>query len=211
MSLRAKSKYERPAKPAANGGVVLYCLRDSLEGDWLRLMLAEKNVEGARIEWVNPKTPHPDLLVLNPELLLPTLTDRETVVFPASIIASYLDERYPHPPLLPQEPAGRALLRMALRTLETELFPLATRASYASGAEARALKKELAGRLSEASRLFPVRGWFLGLDFSLVDCAWAVVLLRAAKLAIPLSASAEGLRRYHQRLLERPSVRRLLA
>ena len=103
MSLRARSKFVPENKPAPRAGVTLFCERDSLQSHWARLVLAEKEVEGARIEWTNPGKPSEDLLVLNPQLTLPTLTDRDVAIHPARVIVEYLDERYPHPRLMPAD------------------------------------------------------------------------------------------------------------
>ncbi|HSW11328.1 MAG TPA: glutathione S-transferase N-terminal domain-containing protein, partial [Solimonas sp.] len=85
------------SKPAPRSGLTLFCARDSIACLWTRIVLAEKDVDGARIEWVTPGKPNHDLMVLNPTLALPTLADRETVIHPAQVINEYLDERYPHP------------------------------------------------------------------------------------------------------------------
>lgn len=210
MTLRARTKFENPGKPAINAGITLFCARDSLSGDWVRCILAEKDVDGARIEWITPGKPHHDLLVLNPEQTLPTLADRDVVMYSAPVIANYLDERYPHPPLLPQEPALRAHLRMALARLETELFPLADSITHASARDAQKARKQLADLITQSSRLFPTRGWFLGLEFNLADCAWAALLQRAAALNLQLPPSADPVRRYAQRLFARPALRNAL-
>lgn len=203
MTLRARSKFVPDQKRAANGGVTLFCEASSVETLWLRIILSEKDVDGARIEAVNPARPSEDLLVLNPSRVLPTLADRDLVVYPARNIAEYLDERYPHPPLMPQEPALKAGLRMALDRLERDIFPLMR--SPGSDLEAR-----LAEQLQLVVRLFPQRGWFLGLEYSIVDCAWIAMLWRAEKLKLRFPASADPIRRYAQRAFARPAVKALL-
>ena len=95
-----------PIKPAANAGLTLYVSPDSLHGDWARLVLAEKDVDTAVIKVITPGKVDEDFLILNPAQSLPTLADREGVISSARVIVEYLDERYPHPPLMPQEPAG---------------------------------------------------------------------------------------------------------
>src|SRR5688500_17441481 len=105
MVLPGRSRYVMDTKPAPRAGVTLFCGRDHLPSLWTRMVLAEKEVAGARIEWIKPGQPNHDLLVLNPAQILPTLADRDTVIYPAQVIAEYLDERYPHPRLLPLDPA----------------------------------------------------------------------------------------------------------
>jgi stringent starvation protein A len=206
VTIPAKSKYSIDAKPAARAGLTLFCAADDLAGLWTRIVLAEKDVDHARIEWVRPDRPHQDLLVINPSLSLPTLADRDAVLYPAGIINEYLDERYPHPRLLPPDPAARAMLRMLMTRLERELLPLAQSVLDAPRAtDSKSARKQLLENLVASSRLFPQRGWCLGLDFNLADCAWAALLARLPALQLKLPADA-ALQRYAQRVLARPSV-----
>ncbi|HEX4895013.1 MAG TPA: glutathione S-transferase N-terminal domain-containing protein [Solimonas sp.] len=210
MAIPARSKYVMEAKPAPRAGLTLFCARDSIACLWARIVLAEKDVDGARIEWVSAGKPHHDLLLLNPSGSLPTLADRDTVLFPAGIVAEYLDERYPHPRLLPADPAARARVRMVLARIEAELYPLAAGILAApKSVEAKAARKQLGESLIASSRLFPQRGWCLGLDYNLADCAWAALLARLPALGMKLPADP-ALQRYAERLLLRPSVQSAL-
>lgn len=209
MSLRARSKFVPDHKPAVRSGVTLFCSRESLRCHWARIVLAEKDVDGARTEWVTPGKPSEDLLVLNPSLTLPTLTDRDTVIHPESVIVEYLDERYPHPKLLPPDPAARALVRMTLLRIEQELFPLVERIQ-AGGTDVRAARKTLTEHLTTSARLCPARGWFMGLEYSLADCAWAALLYRVPNLGLKLSADAAAIVRYAERLFQRPAFQKTL-
>ncbi|MEQ1439640.1 glutathione S-transferase N-terminal domain-containing protein [Fontimonas sp. SYSU GA230001] len=208
MAIPAKSKYVMDSRPGARAGLTLYCAPDDLSGRWARIVLAEKDIDHARIEWVRPGgRPHPDLIVLNPSLSLPTLADRDAVMYPAGIIVEYLDERYPHPRLLPPDPATRALIRMMLARLERELLPLAQSILAApKSPDVKAARKQLGENLAASGRFFPQRGWCLGLtDFSLADCAWAALL--SALPALQLKPPEDpALLRYAQRVLARPSV-----
>ncbi|MGB0221217.1 MAG: glutathione S-transferase N-terminal domain-containing protein [Sinimarinibacterium flocculans] len=210
MAIPAKSKYVIDAKPAARAGLTLFCADADFASLWARIVLNEKDVDHARIERVARDRPHQDLLVINPSLSLPTLADRDAVLYPAGIIAEYLDERYPHPRLLPPDPAARALLRMLMARLERELLPLAQSIVDAPrAAEAKTARKQLAEHIIASCRLFPQRGWCLGLDFSLVDCAWAALLSQLGALQLKLPADP-ALLRYAQRVLARPSVQSAL-
>lgn len=210
MTLRARSKYVMDSKPAPRAGLTLFCSRDSLACLWTRIVLAEKDVDGARIEWINPGKPNHDLLVLNPTLELPTLADRDTVIHPAQVINEYLDERFPHPKMSPPDPAARAKLRMAVLRLERDLLPLAQRAISDKGADGKAAKLALAEALLASQRMFPARGWFLGLDYNLADCAWAALFSQLPQLNLKLGGDVQPLLRYAERLLHRPAVRKAL-
>ncbi len=208
MALRLRARVPMPPiKPAANAGLTLYVSPDSLHGDWARLVLAEKDVDTAVVKIITPGKVDEDFLILNPAQTLPTLADREGVISSARVIVEYLDERYPHPPLMPQEPAGRARVRMSLHRIEHELFPLAV-AMTGTGAEANAARKQLIEGLKAGARFFPARGHILGPECSLADTAWAVLLRRVqmAKLALPPEAASVGA--YGARLFARPGFQR---
>ena len=210
MSLRARTKFVAENKPAVRAGVTLFCDRDSLQSHWVRLVLMEKDVDGARIEWVSANKPHEDLLILNPELTLPTLIDRDTVIHPASVIAQYLDERYPIPRLMPSDPAVRARLRMVLARLENDLFPMAGFILAGKG-DVKTARKTLTEHLITSAKLCPpARGWFMGLDYNLVDCAWAVLLYRLGSLNLKLPNDVAPLVRYAERLFARPAFQKTL-
>jgi RNA polymerase-associated protein len=187
---------------------MLFVTGDSVDCDWVRLVLAEKDVDGAQVQLVQPGAADEDFLVLNPAQTVPTLADREGVLIGARVIAEYLDERYPHPPLMPQEPAARARARMALQHLEQDLFPLVVALGGPARAAAAA-RSELLTRLRRSPRHLASQGWYLGREFSLIDCAWAALLRRLGAHGVePHGAETEGLRRYAARLGARPSYKR---
>ena len=210
MVLRSRHKpAQHPVKPAPNAGLMLFVADNSIACDWARLVLAEKDVDGARVQTLRPGAAvNEDFLVLNPAQTVPTLADREGVLSGARVIVEYLDERYPHPPLMPLPPAGRARARMALHSLEHDLFPLVElpQGGARAGQQARA---ELLERLSAGGRQFAAQGWFLGREYTLADCAWAALLRRLQALQVELPA--EALRRYATRLAARASYRRCFA
>lgn len=211
MSIPAKSKYVMQTRPGARAGLTLFCSPANFGSLWTRIVLTEKDVDHARTEWVKPSTkPHPDLVVLNPTLSLPTLADRDAVIYPAGIICEYLDERYPHPRLTPQDPAARALLRMMITRMEQELLPVAQAIIDAPRAPAaKALRKQLSDSLTASSAYFPQRGWCLGLDFNLADCAWGALLSQLSALQVKLPTDPLLLR-YAERVLARPSIQACL-
>ena len=206
MPIPGKSRYVMDARPAPRAGVTLFCSRDELASRWTRIVLAEKDVDGARIEWSDPARPHQDLLMLNPSGQLPTLADRDTVLYPAAIVVEYLDERYPHPRLLPADPAQRALLRMVLARLDRQLLPLAETIRMApKSPEAKLARKQLQDALADSAPLFGGRNWCCGFDYNLADCAWAALFGTLPQLGLKLPADA-GTQRYVQRLLARQAV-----
>lgn len=208
MALRTRSRTAAPAlKPAPNVGLTLFVDKDSLHSDWARLVLAEKDIDSAAVQIIRHGEVDEDFIVLNPAQSLPTLADREGVIQTARVIVEYLDERYPHPPMMPQEPAGRARVRMTLHRIEHELFPLAARLRQ-TGSEAAAAKRALLDGLRQGARFFPARGHFLGPDYSLADTAWAVLLHRMAVAGVALPAEAASIRSYGERLFARSGFQR---
>lgn len=210
MSLRAKSKYVPASRPASNGGLTLYCSAEAVACHWIRLVLAEKDVSGGRIEILKAGVVNADLAQINPAQTLPTLTDREAVIYPARVIAEFLDERYPHPPMMPPDAPVRARLRMVMSRLELEFFALVQSIESGTAAEKRNARKQLADQLVANSRLFPLRGWFMGLDFGVTDCAWTALLWRLASLGLQLPSGGEPIRRYAERAFARPAFARSL-
>ena len=209
MALRVRTRAPMPAvrPPAANAGLTLYVAADSLHGDWARLVLSEKDVDNAAVRTLVPGKVDEDFLVLNPAQTLPTIADREGVISGARVIVEYLDERYPHPPLMPLSPAGRARVRMNVQRIEDELFPLAI-AMAGSGPDAAAARRQLGDGLKAGARYFPARGHVLGADYSLADTAWAVLLRRVQLAGLALPPEAASVDAYAARLFARPGYQR---
>lgn len=211
MSIPSRSKYVAQARPGARAGITVYCARDDLPSLWLRMVIAEKDLENLKLEWVVPGVSNPDLAVINPAQTLPTLSDRDAVIYPAAIAAEYLDERFPHPRLTPSDPAMRARMRMLLARFESELWPLAAAVRSATrAADATAARKQLTSTLTWAAGMFGSRGWSLGSEFTLLDCAWATLLSQADALKIKLPDHPQ-MQDYLRRLFGRPALAGCLA
>src|SRR5512134_2551390 len=103
--------------------MTLYSRADEVRCHRVRLVLAEKGLD-VRIVETDPARPPEDLIDLNPYQAVPTLVDRDLVVYEPRIVCEYLDERYPHPPLLPTDPVGRAQTRVALHRIEQDWYGL---------------------------------------------------------------------------------------
>ena len=149
-----------------------------------------------------------DYLAVNPLGLVPVLvTDEGQVLSQSLAIVEYLDERYPHPPLMPQDPAGRARVRMSAQRIEQELFPLAA-ALAGTGGEATAARKQLVDGLKAGARFFPARGHMLGPEYSLADTAWTVLLRRVQAAGLALPPEAASVTAYAARMFARPGFQR---
>ncbi|MFZ2314382.1 MAG: glutathione S-transferase N-terminal domain-containing protein [Gammaproteobacteria bacterium] len=170
----------------------------------VRIVLAEK---GVAYEVVNVETrgKPEDLLELNPYGTVPTLVDRELALYEPNIITEYLDERFPHPPLMPVYPVARAKARLIIHRFDREWGPL-IRKLEAGKADAKAAAKELTSYLVQLIPVFSSSPYFMGDEFTLIDCCIAPVLWRLPVWGITLSpAEAKVINKYAERVFMRDS------
>lgn len=193
-----RSRLATLGKPAPQAGLMLYVAPNDPWNDWSALAFAEKDVDDARCERIDPARPNEDLLVINPELRLPALADRELLLTGARVVVEYLDERYPHPRLMPQDPAGRAKVRMVLEQFAAELFPVLQDALATKSAKA---KSPIAQQVLNSGRWFGGKAYFLGVEYTRADLAWAVWLKGVQSLGLKLPENAQ---RYRDKLATRP-------
>ncbi len=180
----------------------LYSDNDNIYSHQVRIVLAEKGVN-VEIMPVKPGEASPELLAINPYGTVPTLIDRELVLYEARIIMEYLDERFPHPPLLPVYPVARAETRKMLHRIEQDWYSLLHQIQTEKNAdEARQLLLE---SLTSLEPVFADKTYFLSDEFSLLDCALAPLLWRLPSLNVIISPDAKALNTYMQRLFKRDS------
>ena len=176
-----------------------------------RIVLAEKNINIDITSVVGPDLPE-DLMDINPYHTLPTLIDRDLVLYDSRVIIEYLDERFPHPPLMPVDPVTRAQFRMALYRIEQDWYTLAEK--YAANGERKLAtkpKKMLKESILAAVDLFSIKDYFISDDFSLVDCTIAPILWRLPEYGIDLGQNATAIDKYMDRVFDRPSFRESLS
>lgn len=169
-----------------------------------RIVLAEK---GMSVDVLNVDANHPceDLAQLNPYNTLPTLVDRELVLYHARVIMEYLDERFPHPPLLPVYPVARAKSRLMMYRIERDWYSLLGRIQGEDERVAKAARNELKEGLVALGPVFNDSAYFLSDDFTLVDCCLAPLLWRLPYFGIDLPRNAKPVQHYADRLFERES------
>lgn len=169
----------------------------------VRLVAKEKDIPMDVIE-VDPENMPEDLLELNPYGTLPTLVDRELILYDAQVIIEYLDERYPHPPLMSVDPISKARSRQQLRQIETEWYPLVETIVRNENAEdVKRARRDLTERLIQMIPVFAHKPFFMSEDYTLVDASLAVLLWRLPSLGIELPKSAKAIVDYSNRLMER--------
>lgn len=181
--------------------MTLYALPNDLNSHRVRIILAEKAVK-VDVILVNPKKLPESFLEINPYCNLPTLIDRD-LVLNHSCMSEYLDERYPHPPLLPVYPIARAKSRMMIYRIEQDWYKYAD--NMQNGIDVSASQKSLLELLMKIAPIFGETAFFLSSEFSLIDCTVAPVLWRLSKLGVALPDSAKHLKEYTARIFSRPS------
>lgn len=170
----------------------------------VRIVLAEKAVN-VEITHIKPDTNLEDLYQINPYGTTPTLIDRELVLYESRIIMEYLDERFPHPPLLPVYPVARAESRKIMFRIERDWYSLMKQITSGDPARIPQARQELLESLSVLEPVFSSNPYFLSEEFSLVDCALAPLLWRLPMLGIELPKSNKALNEYCKRVFERDS------
>ena len=175
----------------------------------VRMVLAEKGVTVEIID-VDPGNKPEDLAEINPYNSLPTLLDRDLVLYEANVIMEYLDERFPHPPLLPVYPVQRALSRLWITRVEREWSGRMDILMAGKGRETVLSKarKELRESIISIAPIFAEKPFFMNEDFTLVDCCVAPILWRLKEVDIALpEKSTRPLQKYMQMMFEREGFR----
>ncbi len=176
-----------------------------------RLVLAEKGID-IEIVSVTPGSLPEDLLDLNPDHSLPTLVDRDLVLYDSRVIIEYLDERFPHPPLMPADPVTRAQFRLALYRIERDWYgALEQMDREEDRRQLPRLRKILLDMILQGVELFQLKPFFLSEEFSLVDATLAPVLWRLPQYQIELPARAQPILKYESRIYSRPAFRSALS
>jgi RNA polymerase-associated protein len=187
--------------------MTLFSAPDEASSHRTRIVLCEKGI-GIDIVNVTPGRFPEDLLDLNPDHSLPTLVDRDLVLYDSRVIMEYLDERFPHPPLMPVDPVSRAQFRLALHRIERDWYPLAQRIEKeGSGRDGAELRSNLRELVLQSADIFKIKPFFLSDEFSLVDATIAPILWRLPRWEIELPKDSTALLKYAQRLFARPGFR----
>ena len=156
-----------------------------------RIVLAEKSIHVETIDVQGGNLPE-DLLDLNPYHTVPTLVDRDLVLYDSRVIIEYLDERFPHPPLMPVDPVARAQFRLALYRIERDWYSLAQQIDdVADRKQGQRARKILRDSILASTDVFKAKPYFLSDEFSLVDATIAPILWRLPGWEIDLPPQAQ--------------------
>ena len=173
----------------------------------VRIVLAEKGVTVDMIE-CDGNHPPAELADLNPYNNLPTLVDRDLVLYESKVMMEYLDERFPHPPLLPVYPVARAESRLFIHRIERDWCTLVDAIQNTrSDNVVKKSTKELRESIMGISPIFGEKPFFMSEEFTLVDCCIAPILWRLPSLGVDIRASKQSkpLIAYMERLFKRES------
>lgn len=191
--------------------MTLFSSPNAIPSHRTRIVLAEKGI-GIDILYVDGPDLPEDLLDLNPYHSVPTLVDRGLVLYDSRVIMEYLDERFPHPPLMPVDPVSRAQVRLALYRVERDWYGMVEQIQAASDRKQLAqARKVLQESLLSSAEIFAAKRYFLNDEFTLVDASISPVLWRLPALGIELNGNAaQPIRKYMDRIFASRSFRESL-
>ena len=176
----------------------------------VRMVLAEKGITVEIID-VDKNDKPEDLIDLNPYNTVPTLVDRELVLYDPRAIMEYLDERFPHPPLMPVDPVSRARTRLALYRIEQDWYELIPALESKGEKTSSKARRQLRDSLTASAEVFSAKPYFLSDEFSLIDASVVPILWRLSRFRVELPAQARPVLEYAERMFERQSFQQSLS
>jgi len=182
--------------------MTLYSRTDCPLSHRVRIVLTEKNISADIIDVDIDALPE-DLIELNSYNTEPTLVDRDLVLYDSNIIMEYLDERFPHPPLMPVDPVSRARARMMLFRVNSDWYGLLDAINGKDAQLVAKAKKELRDGLVLISQVFVKSKFFMSEEFGLIDASLAPILWRLPNYGIELPTKAKPIMDYAERIFER--------
>ncbi|MBN9426145.1 MAG: glutathione S-transferase N-terminal domain-containing protein [Burkholderiales bacterium] len=174
-----------------------------------RFVLFEKGMD-FEIRDVDLYNKPEDISIMNPYGQVPILVERDLILYESNIINEYIDERFPHPQLMPADPVMRARARLFLFNFERELFVHVQQLERRDQPKdaARTMDKarqQIRDRLTQLTPIFMKNKYMLGEDFSMLDVAIAPLLWRLDHYGIEMPKTAAPLLRYAERIFSRPA------
>ena len=187
--------------------MILYSDRDNHYSHRVRIVLAEKDIACEIREFDIEEAPD-DILSLSPYHKLPILVDRDLALYDTAVMMEYLDERFPHPPLLPVYPVSRAHIRLFIKRIEKDWCGIFDELISGNQTEAKAkkLRADLKSQILCMSQILKEKPYFMSDEFSLVDCCIAPILWRLPLISLELQkdAKTKPIYEYMQRVFTKP-------
>ena len=198
---------------AKHSSMIFYSDGNDHYSQRVRLVLSEKGVAVEIIDVESGSLPE-DLTALNPYNSLPTLVDRELVLYESTVIMEYLDERFPHPPLLPVYPVARAQSRLFVHRIHKDWCGYVDNivAGRSKDTVIDRSRKELKESLMAIAPIFSEKPYFMSEEFTLVDCCVAPILWRLPVLGIDLPPKhGKPIHDYMDRMFQRETFQASLS
>ena len=187
--------------------ILLFSFPDCLHSHRTRLVIKEKEI-AAELHEVDTNNLTEELKIISPYNDFPTLVDRELIIQNSRVIIEYLDERFPHPPLLPVDPVARAKFRLALHRIEQQWYP-EFNDSYKNGTLTDSFKEKIKNYFLEIVPFISDK-FFMSDDFGLVDCSLAPLLWRMKHLNVEIPENKKIIEKYAERIFSRESFQNSL-
>lgn len=184
--------------------MALFSAPDCIFSHSCRFVLVEKAVECDIMDTSENEAAH-ELAQLNPYNETPALVDRDLVIYGSQIINEYLEERLPHPPLMPVDPVNRARARLIMMRFDREWISVYARTAGSRQSLTADQRKEIRDGLISMSPTLSEQPYMLGEEFTLVDCVFAPFLWRLPVMGIELPHQASSVIGYSERLFNRPA------
>tara|TARA_B100001093_G_scaffold368018_1_gene352949 strand:+ start:452 stop:1069 length:618 start_codon:yes stop_codon:yes gene_type:complete len=180
--------------------ILLFSLPNCLDSHRTRIVIKEKEIS-AEVHEVDINNIPDEIKVISPYDQYPSLVDRELILQNSRVIIEYLDERFPHPPLLPVDPISRAKFRLALNEIEHHWYPKYNE-SYTDEVLDMKFIDEIKNYLLEIAPMIE-NSFFMSDDFGLVDCSLAPLLWRLKSLEFDLASNNKVISEYSERIFDR--------
>ena len=189
--------------------ITVFCSESCVLSQRVKIVLAEKGVSFDVVN-IDPENPSEDFMDINPYGNLPTLVDRDLMLNQSNIIMEYLDERFPHPPLLPVYPVVKAKSRLMIYRIEKDWMTLLSKIDE-NAEDADKAREAFLNQLISLIPVFAEMPYFLSQEFSLVDCTIAPILWRLPQYGITLPEKAQPIIDYAERIFARNSFQASLS
>lgn len=170
-----------------------------------RIVLHEKGMD-FDVQSIDSPSKAEDLAAINPFGQVPTLADRDLRLYNANVINEYIDDRFPHPQLMPADPGMRARARLMLLEFERDLFCHADELELGRGDNAVA-RRNIVDGLAQLTPVFARGGYLLGDDLSMLDISVAPLLWRMPHYRIDMGRDSGAFEGYLRMLFDRPAFR----
>jgi RNA polymerase-associated protein len=169
-----------------------------------RIVLFEKDMDFEIID-VDMHNKPEEIASISPSGKMPVLVERDLILTESNIINEYIDERFPHPQLMPPDPVMRARARLVLFNFEHDLFTHVNTLEHSLGKGSDKARLEIRDSLSQLTPILTKQKYLMNDEFSMLDVAIAPLLWRLEHYGIELPKVAAPVLKYRERLFSRPA------